>query len=94
MVQPLISPVEAEVTAEFSPFQFAKKVEKVIEEYVRPSLKMDGGNIEVMDIKGTIVYCSLQGACAGCAGASQTMKMMVERVLKDQVDERIRVIEV
>ena len=94
LVQPLISPVEAEKTPEFSPFQFAKKVEKVIDEFVRPSLKMDGGNIEVMDIKGTLVYCSLRGACAGCAGASQTMKMMVERVLKDQVDERIRVIEV
>jgi len=47
-----------------------------------------------MDIKGTIIYCALKGACSGCAGASQTLKMMVERILKDQVDERIRVIEV
>ena len=31
---------------------------------------------------------------SGCTGASQTLKMMVERILKDQVDERIRVIEV
>ena len=66
----------------------------MIDEYVRPSLRMDGGDVEVVDIKGTVVYCSLRGACAGCAGASQTLKMMVERVLKDQVDERIRVIEV
>ncbi len=93
-VQLPILPVEAPETAEFSPYQFAKKVEKVIDEYVRPSLKADGGDIEVMDIKGTLVYCGLKGACAGCAGATQTMKMMVERVLKDQVDERIRVIEV
>jgi NifU-like protein len=55
---------------------------------------MDGGDVEIVDIKGTIVYCSLKGACSGCAGASQTLKMMVERMLKDQVDERIRVIEV
>ena len=89
-----ILPADAPEAPEFSPFQFAKKVEKVIEEYVRPSLKADGGDIEVMDIKGTLVYCGLKGACAGCAGAMQTMKMMVERVLKDQVDERIRVIEV
>jgi len=94
LVQLPITPVEAKEAPEFSPFQFAKKVEKVIEEYVRPSLKADGGDIEVMDIKGTLVYCGLKGACAGCAGATQTMKMMVERVLKDQVDERIRVIEV
>lgn len=93
-VQLPILPVEAQEATEFSPYQFAKKVEKVIDEYVRPSLKADGGDIEVMDIKGTLVYCGLKGACAGCAGATQTMKMMVERVLKDQVDERIRVIEV
>jgi NifU-like protein len=89
-----ISPAEVKEAPDFSPFQFAKKVEKVIDEYVRPSLRMDGGDVEVMDIKGTVIYCSLKGACANCLGASQTLKMMVERILKDQVDERIRVIEV
>lgn len=82
------------VTPEFSPYQFAKKVERVIDEYIRPSLRMDGGNVQIMDIKGTLVYCSLRGASSSCAGASQTLKMLVERSLKDQVDERIRVIEV
>jgi len=81
-------------TPEFSPYQFAKRVEKVVDEYIRPSLRMDGGDVEIMDIKGTLVYCSLKGACSNCVGASQTLKMMVERSLKDQVDERIRVIEV
>jgi NifU-like protein len=89
-----ISSVETREMPDFSPYQFAKKVEKVIDEYVRPSLRMDGGDVEIMDIKGTIVYCSLRGACSNCLGASQTLKMMVERILKDQVDERIRVIEV
>ena len=65
-----------------------------MDEYVRPMLQNDGGDVEIIDIKGTLVYCRLAGACAGCAGASQTLKMMVERVLKDRVDERIRVIEV
>jgi len=79
---------------DFSPYQFAKKVEKVIGDYIRPALKADGGDVEIMDIKGTLVYCSLRGACSSCAGATQTLKMMIERSLKDQVDERIRVIEV
>ena len=43
---------------EFSPFQFAKKVEKVLDEFIRPSLRMDGGDVEIMDIKGT--HCLLQ----------------------------------
>ena len=90
---PLVS-IEAPPPADFSPYQFSKKVEKVVEEYIRPSLKMDSGDVEIVDIKGTMVYCRLQGACANCAGAAQTLKMMVERILKEQVDERIRVIEV
>lgn len=77
-----------------SPYQFSKKVEKAIEEYIRPMLRMDGGDVEIVDIKGNVVYCRLAGACSGCTGASQTLKMMVERTLKDAVDERIRVIEV
>jgi NifU-like protein len=94
LVPPPISPVEEREIPEFSPFQFAKKVEKILDEYIRPSLQMDGGDVEIVDIKGTLVYCSLKGACSGCLGASQTLKMMVERILKDQVDERIRIIEV
>jgi len=93
LVQLPILPAEP-ATSDFSPYQFAKKVEKVIDEYIRPSLQADGGDVEIMDIKGTLVYCSLRGACSSCLGASQTLKMMVERSLKDQVDERIRVIEV
>jgi len=79
---------------ELSPYQFAKKIEEAIELYVRPMLQKDGGDVEIVDIKETLVYCRLAGACAGCAGASQTLKMLVERTLKDMVDERIRVIAV
>jgi len=94
--QPMSQPIQAVAgdVPEFSPFQFAKKVERVIDEYIRPSLQMDGGDVEVLDIKGTLVYCRLRGACSGCMGAAQTLKMMIERILKEQVDERIRVIEV
>ncbi len=80
--------------AGLSPYQFAKKIDKAIDSYVRPMLQQDGGDIEVVDIKDTLVYCHLVGACAGCVGAAQTLKVMVERTLKDHVDERIRVIAV
>lgn len=77
-----------------SPYQFGKSVEKVMDEYIRPMLKRDGGDVEIIDIKDMLVYCGLKGACAGCANANQTLKMMVEKTLKDMVDERIRVIDV
>jgi NifU-like protein len=77
-----------------SPFLLYRKIEKVIDETVRPVLKGDGGDIELVDIKEWKVYCALRGACSGCMGASRTLQLIVERTLKDQVDERIRVIPV
>jgi Fe-S cluster biogenesis protein NfuA len=50
--------------------------------------------LELVDIKDTVVYLTLRGACAHCAGAGQTLKNLIERTLKEQVDERIRVIQV
>jgi len=95
-VSPPLEPAETAPNDQpaLSPYQFAKKVEKAIDEYVRPLLVRDGGDLEIIDIKDSLVYCRLVGACAGCAGASQTLKMMVEKTLKDMVDERIRVIAV
>ena len=43
------------------PYQFSKKVEKAIAEYVRPMLQQDGGDVEIVDIKDTLVYCRLRG---------------------------------
>ena len=77
-----------------SPYQFSKQVEKALEQYVRPMLAKDGGALELVDIKGWVVYCRLVGACAGCGGAGMTLNLMVERSLKEIVDDRIRVIAV
>jgi len=82
-----------ETEAPLSPYQFNKKVEQAIEENIRPMLQRDGGDIEIVDIKGHLVYCRLTGACQGCAGAAQTLKLMVEKTLKEQVDDRIRMIQ-
>lgn len=87
----------AERTAQkesLSPYQTAKKIEKLLDEYLRPMVQKDGGDLELIDIKETTVYIELQGNCAGCAGAGQTLKYLVERTLKEQVDERIRVVQV
>ncbi len=77
-----------------SPFQFAKKIEKLLDDYLRPMVQKDGGDLELIDIKDTTVYIELRGACVGCAGAGQTLKFLVERTLKEKIDERIRVIQV
>ncbi|MDO4550060.1 MAG: iron-sulfur cluster assembly scaffold protein [Planctomycetia bacterium] len=79
---------------EMSPYQFSKKVETVLETLIRPALLRDGGDISIMDIKGKIIYVRLSGACANCAGANVTLKGHVEKILKDHVDNAIRVIQV
>jgi NifU-like protein len=87
-------PAKAGSGRELTPFQFSKQVEKAIEEYVRPSLRRDGGDLEIVDIKEQKVYVELRGACSSCAGSGQTLRLMVERTLKERVDDRIKVIPV
>ncbi len=79
---------------EISPYQFAKRIEQTIDEDIRPMLEKDGGDLEIIDIKDRVVYARLVGACATCPAADVTMKLMIERALKERVDERVRVIAV
>jgi NifU-like protein len=77
-----------------SAYQLGKQIEQSMDDYIRPMLARDGGDIELVDIKEQQVFVRLAGACAGCAGAVSTLKMLVEKTLKDQVDERVQVIAV
>jgi len=54
-------------------------------EKLRPMLQADGGDIELVDVTDGKVQVKLRGACAGCPGAQMTMKMGVERFLKEKV---------
>lgn len=64
------------------------KVKEVIEE-IRPYLQNDGGDIELVSVDedSGVVSVRLQGACQGCPGAAMTLKMGVERRLKQIVPE-------
>jgi NifU-like protein len=80
---------ETAETEHLSPYLLGRKIERLLDEVIRPLLRQDGGDIELIDIKGTLVYCRLNGACATCHGAQQTLRLMVEQQLKEQVDERL-----
>ena len=72
-----------------------EKVEKVIEEQIRPALQMDGGDIEVVDVsKDGVVKVRLKGACGGCPMSQITLSMGVERKLKEMIPEVKRVVPV
>ena len=63
-----------------------EKVEAIINE-IRPMLQADGGDIELVDVEDGVVKVRMHGACAGCPGAHMTLKMAVERRLKQQIPE-------
>ena len=63
-----------------------ESVEKALEK-IRPALQADGGNIELIDIVDGVVKVRLTGACGGCPMSQMTLRMGVERVLKQQVPE-------
>ncbi len=65
--------------------QKIKKIEEVLEREVRPGLKKDGGDIELIDVDGDFVTVSLRGACSGCASSRTTLKNYVEKKLREQV---------
>lgn len=61
-------------------------VEKALDE-IRPALQADGGNVELVKVDGNDVHVRLVGACAGCPGAQMTLRMGVERVLRQKLPE-------
>lgn len=63
-----------------------QKVEEVLEK-IRIGLKTEGGDIELVDIKGGTVYVKLIGACGTCPMSSLTMKNFVETSLKNEIPE-------
>lgn len=71
-----------------------EKIKEVIEK-IRPSLQRDGGDVELVEVTndGT-VKVRLQGHCAGCAHAQQTLKFGIERALKQYVPEVSEVVNV
>lgn len=64
-----------------------EKVQEALNK-VRPSLQADGGDVQLVDVgEDGIVKVRLTGACGGCPMSQMTLKMGIERVLKDSVPE-------
>ena len=70
----------------------AENVEMVLDE-MRPYLKADGGDVALAEIDGPIVKLELQGACGTCPSSSMTMKMGLEKRLKERIPEIAEVIQ-
>ncbi len=63
-----------------------ENVETVLDE-MRPYLMSDGGNVEVVELDGPVVKLRLQGACGSCPSSTMTLRMGLERRLKEMIPE-------
>ena len=70
------------------------KVEEVLG-LIRPALQADGGDVELVDVsKDGIVSVRLTGACGSCPMSTMTLKMGIERTLRERVPEVKEVVQV
>ncbi len=69
-------------------------IEDVIDREIRPALRQDGGDLELIDVVGHIVNVRFRGACSNCIVSAVTLKDVVETRLKENVDEAIIVEEI
>ena len=70
-----------------------EKVEAVLNE-IRPALQADGGDVELVGVNDGMVSVRLTGACAGCPMSTMTLKMGIERILKEKLPEVKEVVSV
>ncbi len=70
-----------------------ENVERVLDE-LRPYLMADGGNVEIVEIDGPTVKVRLQGACGSCPSSTMTLKMGIERKLREAIPEVNEVVQV
>ncbi|MDL2314312.1 Fe-S cluster assembly protein NifU [Desulfovibrio sp. OttesenSCG-928-C14] len=77
-----------------SNIQRMQKVMAALDELIRPRLKQDGGDIELVDIDGKTVKVALRGMCSNCPSSRLTVEDFVQKTLREQVEGDLIVEEV
>lgn len=84
----------APVRPKLSNIQKIRMIEETLEREIRPSLRQDGGDIELVDVVGNRVLVATRGACASCQASNRTLKFFVETKLQELVWPELTVEEV
>jgi NifU-like protein len=99
-IQEIIDRVRAEMKPAAAPrpkltnIQKMKMIEETLEREIKPALRQDGGDIELIDVVGNKVIVATRGACASCASVHLTLKGFVEAKLRELVWPELEVEEV
>jgi len=98
-IRQIIDQVRAEMRTEPKPaaaarmtnIQKIRKIEEILDREIRPSLRHDGGDIELIDVIGNRVIVAVRGACAVCKASESTLKQFVEVKLRELVSPDLTV---
>jgi NifU-like protein len=80
--------------ARLTTLQKIKLIEETLDREIKPSLRKDGGSIELVDVEGNRVMVRLCGTCASCSASQITLKNYVETKLRELVTPELTVEEV
>jgi Fe-S cluster biogenesis protein NfuA len=67
--------------------EIREKIQSILEKEINPALGMHGGWVELIDVRKNSVYLRLGGGCQGCGAANMTLKMGIEKAIREQVPE-------
>ena len=70
-----------------------ERVKKVLDK-IRPSLQADGGDVKLISVDNDVVKVQLTGSCGGCPFSQMTLKMGIERTIKEEIPEIKEVISI
>lgn len=63
-----------------------QRVDRALDQ-IRPAIRMDGGEVELIDVEEGVARVRMMGACGGCPMSTMTLKMGIERAIRQQVPE-------
>ncbi|MGB3605574.1 NifU family protein [Psychroserpens sp.] len=95
------APKEVKKTQDYLDAQYeerddiSKEIINILEEYIKPAVASDGGNIEFQsyDPKKKKVKVILQGACSGCPSSTYTLKSGIENMLREMMKDKVETVE-
>src|SRR5690606_577084 len=72
----------------------AERVQQVIDQVINPGIASHGGFVEMVDVSDDSLYIRMGGGCQGCAASAATLRMGIERMVREQVPEITNIVDV
>ncbi|HEU4388983.1 MAG TPA: NifU family protein [Blastocatellia bacterium] len=76
------------------PAVIRERVQRMLDEMINPNLASHGGFVELLDVENNNIYVRMGGGCQGCGAADMTMKMGIERMIRDEIPQIGEVLDV